>query len=188
MKTSQTPRYTDKQIGEAFERYYARTDDVTNVLRINPQMSEYGIHTIVHASNDFLIVNTLHQQMIGTAMLGTIEDKIVLCRELLLSKYSDKPKDISLVKDFAGVPLEVETNPFFLVAYDEPTYDYVMKNATLVQEHPYTKVMKTKNGVTFYLARENDINQVFSIRISTGKGVTVMLKGKRWEEIITRDR
>lgn len=179
MKKSQTPRYTDKQIGEAFDRYYARVDNVTDVLRIAPQMAEYGIHTIVNVSNDFMIINTLHQQMIGKMMLGTIDDKIVLCRELLLSKNPDKPKDISLVEDFAGVPLEVEEHPFFFVAYDEPTYDYVMKNAELEQEHPYAKIMKTKKGVTFYLARENDINQIFPVRISTGKGVSVMLKGKK---------
>ncbi|MBI4453220.1 hypothetical protein HY636_01100 [Candidatus Woesearchaeota archaeon] len=115
MKQSKTTRYTEKQIGEAFDRYYARTDNVTDVLRMAPQMTEYGIHTIVNASNDFLIVNTLHQEMIRIAMLGTIEDKIVLCRELLLSKNPDRPKDISLVKYFAGIPLEVEEHLFSLL-------------------------------------------------------------------------
>ncbi|MBI4453221.1 hypothetical protein HY636_01105 [Candidatus Woesearchaeota archaeon] len=54
-----------------------------------------------------------------------------------------------------------------------------MKNATVEQEHPYAKVMKTKRGVTFYLARENDINMVFPVRVTIGKGVSVMLRGKK---------
>lgn len=178
MKQSQTSRYTEKQISEAFDRYYARVNNVREVLRIAPQMAEYGIHTIVNASNDFMIVNSLHQEMIGKAVLGTVEDKIVICRELILSKHPDKPRDIPLYNIFAGTPLEVQKTPFFFVAYDELTYDYVMKNAELEQEHPYAKVMKTKKGVTFYLARENDVNQVFPIRVTTGKGVSVMLKGR----------
>ena len=64
MKQSQTQRYTEKQVGEAFERYYARVNNVRDVLRIAPQMAEYGIHTIVNVSNDFMIVNSLHQEMI----------------------------------------------------------------------------------------------------------------------------
>ncbi|MBS3122943.1 hypothetical protein J4434_08750 [Candidatus Woesearchaeota archaeon] len=178
MKQSQTQRYTEKQVGEAFERYYARVNNVRDVLRIAPQMAEYGIHTIVNVSNDFMIVNSLHQEMIGTTMLGTIEDRIVLCRELILSKHPDKPKDIPLYNIFANTPLEVEKHPFFFVAYDGLTYDYVMKNATIEQDHPYTKAMKTKRGVTFYLARENDVNVAFPMRFTLEKGMTVMLKEK----------
>ena len=156
--------YTDQQIQEAFDRYCARTDTVRDVLRLGP-LNQHGIHTMVHSGERFMVVEWLQQQMMGGMLVGNYGDKVRICQELVLSKNPDMPDDENLVHLYAGIPLDVETNPFFMVSYSDRVLDYVLANAEIERELPKARLMRTKNDISFILAKEDDVNSVFPFRM-----------------------
>ena len=121
-------RYTDEQIGEAFQGYYERIDRVTEVLRLAP-LNRNRIYTVANVSSDFQVITGIHQRNGGRALVATVEDKIAVCRELILSKNPKLPQDESFLHVFAQIPLDVQNDPFFFAAYDNPTFDYVVQHA-----------------------------------------------------------
>lgn len=162
-------RYTERQLKAAFDGYFRRIDPVMEVLRIGP-LNENGIHTVVNSSKDFMSVQVVKQQQLGGgAIYANVDDKMNVFRELILSKNPKMPRDQDLTDHFAGTPLDVEKYPFFFVAYDTHTYDYVRKNTSQEREMPKARIMRTKKGVYFYLANESDVNGVFPMRIRLGK-------------------
>ena len=159
-------RYTNADIGRAFEeKYFPRVEAVTDVLRLAP-LNQNGIYTIVNSSSDFMIVCSIRQQSFGGGLAGIVEDEITVCRELLLSKNEQLPPDEPLVHVLAGIPLDVQTKPFFYVAYDQPTLDYIREHADLDKNMPKAEIRCTKKGVPFYLTEEKDVNGVFPVRVS----------------------
>jgi len=82
-----------------------------------------------------------------------------------LNANPNMPEDESLVHIFAGIPLEVQTTPFVLVAYDKPTLDYVLDNANQVQKNEQSMTMRTKKGIEFYLTGNENVNGLFTTRI-----------------------
>ena len=157
--------FTDEQIRQAFERYFSRTDAVMDVLRMAP-LNKNGISTVVNAGKDFSIVNEVKQRNIGGVYIGTISDKINICRELILNANTKLPRNISLINNFAGIPLQVETEPFVFVAYDTATMNYVRKNTSLEEKLTGSERRSTKKDVKIYLVKEVDINNLFSTRIT----------------------
>lgn len=172
-------KYTHAQIGEAYDRYHERTDRVIEVLRMVPQLSKLRINTVANVSKDFMIINYIHQQLMGGMIIGTVEDGPKVCRELVLSCNPKMPKDKNLLDPFARIPLEVESNHFFFVAYDNETLDYVLKEAELKIELPRARVLLTKRGVPFYLVKEDDINGIFPARVRLSKDISVIFAGSR---------
>ncbi len=160
-------RYTDADIGRAFnEKYFPRVEAVTDVLRLAP-LNQNEIYTIVNSSSDFMIVCNVRQQSLqGVGLAGIVEDEICVCRELLLSKNEQLSPDELLVHVLAGIPLDVQSKPFFYVAYDQPTIDYIREHSKLEKSLPKAEIRRTKKEISFYLAEEKDINGVFPVRIS----------------------
>ena len=157
-------RYTNRQIKEKLDGYFALVDSVNDVLRLAP-LNRQGIDTIAHASQHFQIINGIYQQTAGIALIGTIDEKIVITRRIVLNANPNMPEDESLVHIFAGIPLEVQTTPFVLVAYDKPTLDYVLDNANQVQKNEQSMTMRTKKGIEFYLTGNENVNGLFTTRI-----------------------
>ena len=170
-------RYSDKQIGKAFERYYQRIDRVTEVLKLAP-LNQNGIYTIANISQDFQVITSIRQSSTGGILIGTIEDKIAVCRELILSKNPKMARDETLHHVFAQIPLDVQTEPFFFAAYDNPTFDYVIKHARTEQEFEKGRVMYSEKRVPFLLAKEVDINQTFPFRVRLGN-ISALVKRKK---------
>ncbi len=159
-------RYTDADIGRAFnEKYFPRVEAVTDVLKLAP-LNQNGIYTIVNSSSDFMIVCSVRQGNSGGALVGIVEDEVCVCRELLLSKNEELSPDESLVHVLARIPLDVESKPFFYVAYDQPTLDYIREHARLEKSMPKAEVRRTEKGIPFYLTEEKDINGVFPVRVN----------------------
>jgi hypothetical protein len=170
--------YTDKQIAAAFENYFRRTDRVMEVLRLAP-LNAYGIYTVVNVSPDFMVVNIVTQRQVdGAALSGTVEDKINLCRELILRHNPQMPKDVSLVEPFVGIPLDAEKNPFFFAAYGQDVFDSVVSKAEKEEEMSKALLMRTKQGVPFYLALEDNINEIFPARIRWSPISVMLSRGK----------
>ena len=169
-------RYTHDQIGTAFEGYYKQVDRVTEVLRLAP-LNKLGIYTVANVSQDFMIITTITQWSDGYVLGGTIEDKIAVCRELILSKNRKIKQDESLLHTFAGVPLEVEESPFFFAAYDDPTFDYVLAQARTHQKLERGRVMYSEKGIPFLLAKAVDINQTFPWR-ARFKNIATLVKDR----------
>ncbi len=156
--------YTNRQIQNAFDRYCRRTDSVRDVLKLGP-LNQHDIHTIVHSGERFMVVEWLQQQMIGGMLVGEYGDKIRICQELVLSKNPTMPKNKNLVHRYAGIPLEAETDKFFMVSYHDKVWDYVLANAKTERELPKARLMRTKNDISFILAKEDDVNSVFPFRM-----------------------
>ncbi len=135
-----------------------------DVLRLAP-LNENGIYTIVNASKDFLVVNGIQQSVGRNILLGNIEERIAVCRELVLSKNPHMTKDYPLLDLFAGTPLDVEENPFVYVLYDQETQDYVRNQANVRRELPKALIMDSKKGTPFYLVKEKDVNNLIPLRI-----------------------
>ena len=155
--------YTDAQIQQAFDRYCERTDAVRDVLRLAP-LNANGIEKIVHSGERFMIVEQIRQTGNGGLLAGVYQDEIRICTELLLQKNPEKPRDSDFTELFASIPLEVEENPFLMVAYHGRIWDYVVQNTRLESELPKAKIVRTAKGALVYLAREEDINGVFPFR------------------------
>ena len=156
--------YTDQQIEEALDRYCLRTNSVRDVLRIGP-LNQYGIHTIVHSGERFVVIEWLRQQIAAGMVMGSYGDKIRICQEFLLQQNPAMADDENLVHVYAGMPLDVEKKPFFMISYDEKVWDYVLANAQTERELPKAKLMRSKKDISFILAKENDVNAVFPFRI-----------------------
>ncbi len=168
-------RYTDAHIRKVLdEKYFPRIDRVMEVLRLTP-LNQNGIYRVANISSDFQVINNVRQQNVGRALVGSIEDEIVVCRELILSRNPNQPEDMPLVHIFAGIPLEVQTTPFFFAAYDNPTFDYVVEHARTEQKYKKSRVMRTDKRVPFMLAKEADINQTFPNIIRWGE-ISVLFK------------
>ena len=155
--------YTNQQIKKAFDKYCARTDSVRDVLRLGP-LNQHGIQTMVHSGERFMVVEWLQQQMMGGILVGNYGDKIRICQELVLSKNQDMSADENLVHLYAGIPLDVETDPFFMVSYHKKVWDYVLANAETERELPKARLMRTKNDISFIFAKEDDVNSIFPFR------------------------
>lgn len=155
--------YTNKQIQAAFDKYCARTDLVRDVLRLGP-LNDHGIHTIVHSGERFMVVEELQQQRIGGVLGGSYEDEIRICQELILKKNPNWPDNKDLVHLYAGMPLNVETEPFFMVSYHDKVWDYTLRHAQTERELPKARLMRTKKDISFILAKEDDVNSVFPFR------------------------
>ena len=163
--------YTQPQIKEAFEGYWQKTDKVMEVLRLAP-LNSNGIYTVVHSSQDFMMIYKLEQRDLGGILAGNVEDVLNVCRELVLSKNPDKPQDWDLLELFAGSPLDCQSSSFFMVGYDQPTLDYVAEHAHQEMQFPKAKVMRTTRGVPFYLASEADVNSKIPIRVRMGEDMS----------------
>src|SRR3989344_7059296 len=120
--------YTNQQIQKAFDKYCARTDSVRDVLRLGP-LNQHEIQTMVHSGERFMVVEWLQQQMMGGMLVDNYGNKVRICQELVLSKNQDMSADENLVHLYAGIPLDVETDPFFMVSYHKKVWDYVLANA-----------------------------------------------------------
>ncbi len=159
--------YTDRQIQQAFDTYCERTDSVRDVLKLGP-LNRQGIHKIVHAGERFLVVERVQQQEMGGMLVGNYGDEIRICQELILKHNPHLPDDEDLVHVYAGTPLEVETKPFFMVAYHDRVWDYVLEHSKTERELSKARFMRTKNDISFILAREADVNAVFPWRAILG--------------------
>ena len=126
-------------------------------------MNQNGIYTVANISQDFQVITGIQQQDLGGTLIGTIEDKIAVCHELILSKNPKMARDTSLHHIFAQIPLDVQTEPFFFAAYDNPTFDYVVEHARTEERFEKGRVMYSEKGVPFLLAKEKDINHTFLI-------------------------
>jgi hypothetical protein len=118
------------------------------------------------------MINILSQVDMGGLLAGNVEDVVNVCRELYLSKNPDKPRDVDLLKLFSGMPLDVQSDPFFMVGYDQPTLDYVTQHAHQEMEFPKARVMRTDNGVPFYLSSETDVNSKIPIRVRMSENLS----------------
>tara|TARA_Y100000034_G_scaffold70031_1_gene84512 strand:+ start:273 stop:791 length:519 start_codon:yes stop_codon:yes gene_type:complete len=166
--------YTDHHIQQAFERYWQRTERVMEVLRLAP-LNRNGIYRVVHSSQDFMIINTIQQADVGGMLAGQVGDVLNVCRELYLQQNPDKPTDCNLLELCAGLPLQLEKVPFFMVCYDQPTLDYVTEQAHQEMEFPSAKVMRTANSVPFYLASETDVNAKIPLRVRIGEDMSISI-------------
>ncbi|NQV91764.1 hypothetical protein HQ489_04790 [Candidatus Woesearchaeota archaeon] len=152
-------RYTDPQILEMLVGYRSLIDSVNDRLRL-ASLNEHGIYTIAHTSNNFLIVNEIVQQSVGSALVGRIDEPLVVTRRMVLNTNPDMSENKDLLYIFAETPLKVQTNPFVLVAYDKPALDYVLANSEQVEINPQSMKMKTKTGVYFYLTGNENVNSL----------------------------
>ncbi len=160
-------RYTEADVEKTLNRYFKRVERVMEVLGMQP-LTENNIGHVVDVSQDFQIVYEVQQSRRGGARLSVHEPKIAVCRERILKQNPKMRKDEPLLHVFAGIPLDIETSPFFFVAYDDPTFGYVVENAATEQESPKLRTMRTRKGVQFYLAKEEDVDDVLSVRPKLG--------------------
>jgi hypothetical protein len=151
-------RYTEEQIGVAFKRYHQIMEPVIKLLGMDPRLNRSGIYTVASVSNDFLSIDKLVQTPAGEGIFTQIDTQINLCRESLLDNNSDWKKDKPLYDMFSNMPLNVETELFFFIAYDTQTFEYVEKTTTLVERLSHSAIMRTNSGVPFYLAMDKDIS------------------------------
>lgn len=167
-------RYTYGQMEHAVAGYHERTNRVEEVLRLAPQLSATGIERVIHVSSDFLLPTDIRQWFERGFGGGTIEDVCFVFRELVLNHNPNMAVDAPLLDCFVRTPLEVETGPFFMVAYDEPALAYAREHATERQELPKAWLMQTKSGVPFYLTDEAQINEKF-IRVRLQEDLAILV-------------
>ena len=148
--------YTNSEIQAAFDIYCKRTDAVRDILKLAP-LNANDINKIVHSGERFMVIEHICQM----GMVGIYEDEIRICTELLLQQNPEKPINSDFTEEFASMPLEVERKPFFMVAYSERIFDYVIGHTKLERQLPKARMLSTDKGTLFYLAREEDINRAF---------------------------
>lgn len=156
-------RYTQAEIKSVLEGYCRRTDAVMDVLRLAP-LNRCGVRTVVHSSNDFFVVKTITQVPAAGVGHGTIDDVVVVSRELVLNEKPTWPVDTSFVHDFAGIALEVSEEVFYLVGYDAETMQYIRDHAKEVQKNRTAALMETEKGVPFYLARDTAVSAEIPVK------------------------
>lgn len=157
-------RYTNKQIQAAFDMYCARTDSVRDVLKLGP-LNRQNELLYESPGERFMVVEWLQQQMMGGVLGGSYGDKVRICQELILSGNPNMPDNENLVHLYAGMPLDIETDPFFMVSYHERVWNYVLANAETERELSKARLMRTNKDISFVLAKENDVNSVFPFKI-----------------------
>lgn len=126
--------YTNSQINRALGKYQERIDPISTTLAFLP-LNEKGVYRIAHSGKNFLIVEEIRQQTKpkDNVCSEAYSHELSICSEMILNENPELEKGADLRHLFAGRPLQSE-KPFFMVAYDPQTMEYVLQNSRPVKD------------------------------------------------------